>query len=116
MFSYNKEKLNYGLSIMSTAAALGQNTEFFFAGENVYNIMEISYLKKNNRKSFLSFSNSEELVSACKELGTSFSVCSAAIATNNIDAKFIRKDLEISISGITSIISKRKNETDLLFV
>ena len=116
MFSYNKEKLNYGLSIICAAAAIDRPTELFFAGKNIFNILTFDYLKEINKKSFLSFSNSEELLISSMKLGTQFSVCSAAIDDNKIDIKFIRSDLEISISGLVSIVSEELKSNELLFI
>ncbi len=116
MFTYDKEKLNYGLSIICAAAAIDRPTEFFFAGENVYNILNLDYLKKINKSSFLSFSNTEELLQSSLELGTIFIVCSAAIESKKINIKFIRQDLKVSISGLVSILSEEKENKELLFI
>ncbi len=116
MYTYDKGKLNYGLSIISAAAAINWSTEIFFAGDNIYNILDIYYLKKIGKKTHLDYSNSEELLNACKDLKTNFSVCSAALETKKIDPKFLRKDLKISISGIVSVISNTKNNRELIFI
>ena len=55
MFTYDKEKLNYGLSIICAAAAINRPTEILFAGENIYNLLDGKHLKKINRKKFTYF-------------------------------------------------------------
>ena len=116
MYTYDKEKLNYGLSIICAAAAIGRPTEFFFTGQNIYNILNSEYLKKINKKTLLSFSNSEELLKSSIELGTLFTACSAAIESTNIDVQFIRKDLKLSITGLVSIVSGEAESKELLFI
>ena len=119
MFTYDKEKINYGLSIICAAAAINRPTEILFAGENIYNLIEGKHLKKINRKNLLTFSNSEELLQSAINLGTSIEICSAALDKNDINAKQLRKDIKITIGGLVSTVSEdlsNRKEKDLIFI
>ncbi len=119
MFTYDKEKLNYGLSIICAAAAINRPTEILFAGENIYNLIDEKHLKKINRENLLTFLNSEELLQSAIDLGTSIEICSAALDKNDINTKKLRKDIKITVGGLVNTVSEdlsKHKGKDLIFI
>ena len=56
LFSEEKEKINYALGMLATAAALERPTELFLTGKSIF-----SFLNESNN-SILNYSNSDELL------------------------------------------------------
>ena len=69
LYTGDKEKINYALSIVATAAALERSTELFFTGKS------IQFLMANNKDSNYNHANSEELLSAIINLGGIANIC-----------------------------------------
>jgi len=109
-----KEKINYALSIAATAAAIERNTELFFSGKTVNNLLNQKTLKNKKIISKFNFSNNEELLLANIELKTSFLICSAALHNNHIKKEALRNDINWKITGLTEIISD--NNSQILFI
>ena len=114
LHSNEKERINYALSIIASGAAIGRNTELFFTGKSVTNLLTSDFLKKKKINSQFNFSNTNELLLASIELKTKFHACSGALADNKINKNDIRKDLKINLTGLPEIISNKNCQ--LLFI
>ena len=110
LFSEEKEKINYALGMLATAAALERPTELFLTGKSI-----ISFLK-NKSNSNLNYSNSYELLTSLIELKTKLTVCSGALTENNIKESDLRKDIIFNISGLTSILSPKNSNDQIIFI
>ena len=110
LYTGDKEKINYALSIVATAAALERSTELFFTGKS------IQFLMANNKDSNYNHANSEELLSTIIDLGAELSVCSGALSENNIKENELRNDIKITLTGLTSILSVNNQESQIIFI
>ena len=110
LFSEEKEKINYALGMLATAAALERPTELFLTGKSI-----ISFLDKKNNFN-LNYSNSDELFTSLLELKTNIAICSGALAENKLKASDLRKDINFNISGLTSILSPKNSKDQIIFI
>jgi peroxiredoxin family protein len=110
LYSEEKEKLNYALGILATAAALGRDTELFLAGKSLFSFL------KNKKKSNLNYSNSNELLLAILELKIKFSICSGALVENKIKESNLREDIIFEITGLTAILAPKKQNDQIIFI
>ena len=110
LHSNEEEKINYALSITATAAAITRQTELFFTGKTVNNLLDQKTLKYKNIISKFKFSNSEELLLANIELKTLFLICSGALYDNDINKENLRNDINWKITGLTEIMSNDDNQ------
>lgn len=110
LYTGDQEKINYALSIVAIAASLDRPTELFFTGNS------IQYLITNNVNANLNNSSSKELLSAIIDLGTKLSVCSGALSEKNIKEEALRKDLKINFTGLTSILSSKNQNSQIIFI
>ena len=105
LFSEEKEKINYALGMLATAAALERPTELFLTGKSIK-----SFLDDKN------YSISDELISSLLEFKTKMTVCSGALHENNIVESNLRKDINFNISGLTSILSPKNSHDQIIFI
>jgi peroxiredoxin family protein len=110
LFSGEKEKINYTLGILATAAALERPTELFLTGKSIVSFLE------NKKNINLNYSNSNELLSSLIELKTKITVCSGALTENKIKESDLRKDIIFDISGLTSILSPKNSKDQIIFI
>ena len=110
LFAEEKEKLNYALGMIATAAALERPTEFFFTGKSFLSLI------KNRKISNFNYKNSQELLLAILDLNTKLSVCSGALFNHNINEKDLRNDLNINVTGLTSILSSENEDSQIIFI
>ena len=110
LYSEEKEKLNYAMSMIATAAALERPTELFFTGKSVFSII------KNKKISSLSYKNSAELLIAIIDLNTKLTVCSGSLFDNNITENELRNDIDITITGLASILSSENQDSQIIFI
>lgn len=110
LFSEEKEKINYALGMLATAAALERPTELFLTGKSIF-----SFLNKNDNR-IVNYSNSDELLTSLIELKTKIAVCSGALAENKLKESDLRKDIDFDISGLTSIMSPKNSKDQIIFV
>lgn len=110
LFSEEKEKINYALGMLATAAALERPTELFLTGKSIF-----SFLNANNHF-IVNYSNSDELLTSLIELNTKIAVCSGALAENKLKESDLRKDINFNISGLTSILSPKNSRDQIIFI
>ena len=110
LFSEDKEKINYALGMLATAAALERPTELFLTGKSIK-----SFLDNKNYNS-LNYAVSDELISSLLELKTKITVCSGALYENNIIESELRKDIIFNISGLTSILNPNNSHDQIIFI
>ena len=110
LYSEEKEKLNYAMGMIATAAALERPTELFFSGKSVLSLIS------NNQISSLSYKNSAELLMAITDLNTQFTVCSGSLSDNNITENELRNDIDIKITGLASILSSENQDSQIIFI
>ena len=107
LFSEEKEKINYALGMIATAAALERPTELFLTGKSI-----MSFLDNQN----LEYSNSNELLLSLIEFKTKITICSGALAKNKIKESDLRKDIIFQISGLTSILNPKNSNDQIIFI
>jgi len=110
LHSADEEKINYALGILATAVSLDRSTELFLAGKAIMN-----FLEKDNKVK-LHNTNSNELLASIIELGTKISVCAGALHENDIQESELRKDIPFNISGLTSILSPKNSNDQIIFI
>ena len=110
LYSEEKEKLNYAMGMIATAAALERPTELFFSGKSVLSLIN------NNQISSLSYKNSAELLVAITDLNTQLTVCSGSLSDNNITENELRNDIDIKITGLASILSSENQDSQIIFI
>jgi len=110
LYSEEKEKFNYAMGMIATAAALERPTELFFTGKNVLS------LKNNNQISNLDYKNSTELLLAMIDLNTKLTVCSGSLSDNKITENELRNDIDITVTGLASILSSKNQDSQIIFV
>tara|TARA_A100001037_G_C14730407_1_gene448546 strand:+ start:170 stop:526 length:357 start_codon:yes stop_codon:yes gene_type:complete len=110
LFSEEKEKINYALGMLATAAALERPTELFLTGKSIKSFLD----DKNYSSSNYSISN--ELISSLLELKTKITLCSGALHENNILESDLRKDIIFNIAGLTSILSPKNSQDQIIFI
>ena len=59
LFSEEKEKINYALGMLATAAALERPTELFLTGKSIKSFLDVKDYNSSN------YSISDELISSC---------------------------------------------------
>ena len=109
LYSEEKEKLNYAMGMIATAAALERPTELFFSGKSVLSL-------NNNQISSFSYKNSAELLVAITDLNTQLTVCSGSLSDNNITENELRNDIDIKITGLASILSSENQDSQIIFI
>ena len=110
LFSEEKEKINYALGMLATAAALERPTELFLTGKSIKSFLD----DKGHNSS--DYSISDELISSLLELKTKITICSGALNENNIIESDLRKDIVFTISGLTSILSAKNSHDQIIFI
>ena len=110
LFSEEKEKINYALGMLATAAALERPTELFLTGKSIKSLLGNKNYNSSN------FSISDELISSLLELKTKITVCSGALNENNMLESDLRKDIIFNISGLTSILSPKNSNDQIIFI
>ena len=110
LFSEKKEKINYALGMLSTAAALERPTELFLTGKSIKSFLNNKNYNSSNDPIF------NELISSLLELKTKITVCSGALNENNILESDLRKDIIFNISGLTSILSSKNSHDQIIFI
>ena len=110
LYSEEREKLNYAMGMIATAAALERPTEIFFTGKSVLS------LKNNTQISNLSYKNSTELLLAIIDLNTKLTVCSGALSDNKITENELRNDIGVTVAGLASILSSENQDSQIIFV
>ena len=110
LFSEEKEKINYALGMLATAAALERPTELFLTGKSIKSFLDNKNYNSSN------YSISDELISSLLELKTKITVCSGALNENNIIESELRKDIIFNISGLTSILSPKNSHDQIIFI
>ena len=110
LFSEEKEKINYALGMLATAAALERPTELFLTGKSIKSFLDDKDHNSSN------YSISDELISSLLELKTKITVCSGALKENKILESDLRKDIIFNISGLTSILSSKNSHDQIIFI
>ena len=110
LYSEEKEKLNYAMGMIATAAALERPTELFFSGKSILSLIN------NSQISSLSYKNSAELLIAIIDLNTKLTVCSGSLSDNNITENELRNDIDITITGLASILSSENQDSQIIFI
>ena len=110
LYAGEKEKLNYAMGMIATAAAFERPTELFFTGKSALSLIN------NNKNSILDYKNSAELLLTIVDLDTKLTVCSGALSDNNIAENTLRSDIGITITGLTSILSSENQDSHIIFI
>ena len=98
LFSEDKEKINYALGMLATAAALERPTELFLTGKSIKSFLDDKDYNSSND------SISHELISSLLEL------------KNKIIESELRKDIIFNISGLTSILNPKNSHDQIIFI
>ena len=110
LFSEEKEKINYALGMLATAAALERPTELFLTGKSIKSFLDDKDHNSSN------YSISDELISSLLEFKTKITVCSGALKENKIIESDLRKDIIFNISGLTSILNPNNSHDQIIFI
>ena len=110
LYSEKKEKLNYAMGMIATAAALERPTELFFTGKSVLSLID------NNKIYSLDYKNSSELLVAIIELNTKLTVCSGSLSDNKITENDLRNDIDIKVVGLATILSNENQDSQIIFI
>ena len=110
LYAGEKEKLNYAMGMIATAAALERPTELFFTGKSILSLIH------NNKISSLGYKNSSELLLAIIDLNTKLTVCSGSLSDNKITENELRNDIGITVAGLASILSSENQDSQIIFI